>query len=295
MLRHIIFILEKIRKKFPFLKYNTILRACYHRAMMSAPYRAIVKPGRDAARFFTANADRVNAVADLLADQQSKKEYLGAIKFRQTFHKKDSCFAGYAEAQYFLDLVRFNKDEVFVDCGAYNGDTIESFFEHCKEYRQIVAFEPEAKNFEELKNKYGGNPKITLIKAGTYDKDGIVTFDPKITRPNRTSGRVMECRSKKDKEYFVNIEVRAIDNLNLENVTYIKMDVEGAELNSLQGAKQTILRDKPKLAVSIYHSDEDMVRIAEYIHGLNLGYKLYVRHYGKYPYCKNDTVLYALF
>ena len=76
-----------------------------------------------------------------------------------------------------------------------------------------------------------------------------------------------------------------------QKVTYIKMDVEGAELNSLIGAKEIIKREHPKLAISIYHSDDDMINIIEYIRQNYPFYKLYVRHY---TYFYADTVLYAI-
>ena len=76
-----------------------------------------------------------------------------------------------------------------------------------------------------------------------------------------------------------------------QNATWIKMDIEGAELNALRGAKGIIRRNHPKLTICIYHSDEDMIRIAEYIHELVPEYKLYVRnHTGR----QTEIVLYAV-
>lgn len=75
------------------------------------------------------------------------------------------------------------------------------------------------------------------------------------------------------------------------DATFIKMDIEGAEMEALQGAKETIMRNHPKLAVCIYHSDEDMIRIAQYIHSLVPEYRLYVRHHTKR---EHETVLYAV-
>lgn len=77
----------------------------------------------------------------------------------------------------------------------------------------------------------------------------------------------------------------------LGGVTYIKMDVEGAELKSLMGAKNVIRNYHPRLAISIYHSDEDMIGIIEYVKENYPFYKLYVRHY---TYFYADTVLYAI-
>ncbi len=87
------------------------------------------------------------------------------------------------------------------------------------------------------------------------------------------------------------IRTMPIDRVVREKVTFIKMDVEGAELKSLMGAHDTILRDRPKLAVSIYHKYEDMIQIPLYIKSLVPEYRLYVRHYSNNA-C--ETVLYAI-
>jgi len=87
------------------------------------------------------------------------------------------------------------------------------------------------------------------------------------------------------------IRTMPIDRVAREKVTFIKMDVEGAELESLMGAHDTILRDRPKLAVCIYHKYEDMVRIPLYIKSLAPDYRLYVRHYSNNA---SETVLYAV-
>ena len=76
-----------------------------------------------------------------------------------------------------------------------------------------------------------------------------------------------------------------------DKVTFIKMDVEGAELESLKGAEKTIRRDKPKLAICIYHKPEDMWTIPLYIKELVPEYKLYIRHHSS-GVC--ETVLYAV-
>lgn len=71
--------------------------------------------------------------------------------------------------------------------------------------------------------------------------------------------------------------VKIDDVQECNDATFIKMDIEGSELQALQGAEKTIVKNKPKLAISIYHSNEDMLRIAEYIHELVPEYKIYMR------------------
>jgi hypothetical protein len=87
------------------------------------------------------------------------------------------------------------------------------------------------------------------------------------------------------------IDVDSIDNIVKDKVSFIKMDIEGAELEALRGAKNTILKYKPKLAISVYHKQDDLINIPQYILQLNEKYKLYLRHYGE---STDETILYAV-
>lgn len=88
------------------------------------------------------------------------------------------------------------------------------------------------------------------------------------------------------------VPVAAIDDVaGGEKVTFIKMDVEGAELEALKGARKTIEKHHPRLAISIYHKPEDIWEIPAYILSLSGDYRLYIRHY---QFSKNETILYAV-
>jgi len=283
-------LMTKLKNRYPFLICNPIATKLlpYYVKIKTiiAPdfaYTNITKSKEDAIHFYTQNAKRVDTVANMLADEKSKNTYLGMVKFRQTRKKKDFPSAYYEKTQYFIEEMKLRNNEVFIDCGAYIGDTIDEFLKRCSAYKQIVAFEPELKNFEKLKAKHSNNSKIILINAGAYDKDGIVNFEG-----GAGSGTIIAGGGE-----AMSIQVKTIDNLDLEKVTFIKMDIEGAELNALKGAEKTIVRDKPKLAICIYHSDEDMICIAEYIHNLVPEYKLYVRQHYSFPWI-GETVLYAI-
>ena len=263
-------IVYKVLSLIPFRKYLHILKSRSYTQQRTL--------------YYTQNAERVNAIANMLADEKSKESYLGVIKYRQTYNKKDYPVTS-DETQYFIKELKLDKDEVFIDCGAFTGDTISNFLKYCPEYKQIVAFEPDSKNFQKLKKTWR-YPKITLINAGIYNKNGEISFSE---HGNGDSKIIENLNSPNTK----NIQVMAIDNLNLEKVSFIKMDIEGVELEALKGAKNTIIKDKPKLAICIYHSDEDMLNIAEFIYNSNPEYKFYVRHHHYYPFI-NETVLYAL-
>jgi len=241
---------------------------------------------KNARLFFEQNTERIKQITELFCDEESKKTFNKMIKFRQTGKKSDYISHG-RQTQYFInDFFTYGKNEILIDCGAYDGDTIENFLKLPNmDYEQIIVFEPSIENFKLIEKKFN-NPKIVLINAGVYNKDGELYL------MEYQDGSMVSETSTGAKEEII-VKVKAIDNLQILNkVTFIKMDIEGAEIEALKGAKNTILKDKPRLAISIYHSDEDMLRIAEWIHATVPEYKLYCRHHSIYPFAF-ETVVYA--
>ena len=94
------------------------------------------------------------------------------------------------------------------------------------------------------------------------------------------------CSEGNDTVYLTSIDSVVKD----ERVTFIKMDIEGAELKSLMGAKNTITKNKPRLVICVYHKPEDICEIPEYILSLVPEYRFYLRHYCSVG---SETVLYA--
>lgn len=94
-----------------------------------------------------------------------------------------------------------------------------------------------------------------------------------------------------EKETGVSIDTVSLDQCVSDKVTFIKMDIEGAELEALKGNRKIIQRYRPKLAICIYHKKEDLIDIPMYIKELVPDYKLYVRHYS---HGITETVLYAV-
>ena len=124
---------------------------------------------------------------------------------------------------------------------------------------------------------------VNLEEKGLWSEDKTLLFS--------ACGNEISCMSD---EGDCTVNVVALDHVvdKDDRVTFIKMDIEGAEKKALMGARQTIIRNKPKLAICIYHSDEDMIEIAEYLHSLVPNYRLYIRHYFYEPI---ETVLYAIY
>lgn len=126
-------------------------------------------------------------------------------------------------------------------------------------------------------------------KAGVWSNSGELLF--RVGHGDDNNIIADRDRSNYSEEEIITIPVQSIDETEEScKATYIKMDIEGSEQMALLGARKTILRNKPKLAISIYHSDEDMVRIPLLIHELVPEYKLYIKHHSNgVP----ETVLYA--
>lgn len=241
--------------------------------------------------FFEKNAARVQKIADALADDESKECFLKIVKFRQTQNKIDRPKFSLHDQYFPKDIVTLSKDEVFVDCGAYVGDTIKKFLSVCKNsYKRIVAFEPD----ESLNAQIPALPRCVIINKGVWNKKDTLAFECKRDGSGKviTSARCYRTSSLAGPIISETVQVDAIDNIpECADATFIKMDIEGAEQNALAGAEKTIRRNRPKLAICIYHSDEDMLDIPERVLALNMGYKLYVRHHFG-TIC--ETVLYAV-
>ncbi|MDR0306465.1 MAG: FkbM family methyltransferase [Chitinispirillales bacterium] len=224
--------------------------------------------------FFKKNRKRVEAVAKSFADERSREVYFGIIRARcgegefADFYTKQT---QYFENEFFV----YGDDEFLIDCGAFIGDTIDDFIKFVPNYRGVISFEASPRSFEILKNRYGDNPKIQLINKAVWSGIAEVNFTDS-SDYDGAGNRI----GIKGEQNVINVKTTSIDALELrEKVTFIKMDIEGAEMEALKGAKNTILRDRPRLAICIYHSDEEMIAIAEWIRKLMPEYKLYVRHH----------------
>lgn len=184
-----------------------------------------------------------------------------------------------------LDIFGPAENEVFVDGGAYNGDTIRSlisvFGKGTAYYKKIYAWEPDPDNRKRLIENCKGLKNIEILPFGMWDKKTMLSF--------QTNG---DFDSRFSKDGTLQVPVDSIDDLcSDEKVTFIKMDIEGSEINALHGAEKVIRRDKPRLAICIYHKPEHFYEIPFLIKEMVPEYKFYIRHHSGYA---SETVLYAV-
>lgn len=224
----------------------------------------------------------LSKVYDLLEDYESKLIYRTMVESRYTYNI-DVLSRTCRDHQYFpTDIFQLGQDEIFVDGGAFDGDTIDEFLGMTEgRFQAIYAFEPDYQNYSRLSVKHR-NADIKLFNMGLYSEDGVVSFSS-----GRGGSSVIE------EEGVEKIEVCNFDALadGSKDVSLIKMDIEGSELDALKGMKETICRCRPKLAICIYHKFEDLWEIPLFIKELVPDYKLYIRNYTTYL---DEIVLYAV-
>lgn len=230
---------------------------------------------------------KVDKVLGYLSDLKSKEIFNAIIKKRENGIMDYSDLM--SEGEYFNSEFFFPcKNAIYVDAGSYDGDSILGFIKFNQNFKKIFAFEPDEYNYNILKKSFVYNvyrEKITLFDFALSDKKETTDFD---------SGKGVSSHLIDEQPSLINNKIKvscqSLDNLIDEKVSFIKMDIEGAEIRALNGAKRLITTYKPDLAICIYHKEMDIFEIPELIHRMVPEYKIYIRHHGpEYT----DTVLYA--
>jgi FkbM family methyltransferase len=221
----------------------------------------------------------------LFDDDSSRREFLAQIEFRRT---GDFRVLPPIEKhpQYFPDFIKPHSDECFVDCGAYDGDSIASFLKWSRgQFRKVIAFEADPVCFEKLREFASGLKGI----AGQIEcHAAAVASGPGTVRFNATG----QAGASISDEGGIEVKSVALDEaLQAEQPTFIKMDIEGAEAEALRGAQSTIRRCQPILAVCVYHNQSDLWRLPLLMRELLPEARLFLR-----SYCLDglDTVCYAV-
>lgn len=186
--------------------------------------------------------------------------------------------------QYFdLEYLTYEDKEKFVDCGVLDGETSLNFLEICSaRVKNIWMFEPDKKNVQKVRKNFEGKEvDYQIIQKGVWSSAATLKFN---SLGNGCAGI--------DENGEDCIETISLDDALLgSKPTFIKMDIEGAELEALKGAEQIIRRCRPKLAISVYHKLEDIDEIPKLLLAYHPNYRFYLRHYSL---MSSETILYAL-
>ena len=221
----------------------------------------------------------------MLGDAFSRKVLEGVIAYRLTAditHVEAVC----EPLQYFPDgVVKLGPKEVFIDGGAFDGDTVRTFLAACGgAFETIHAFEPDPRNAARLRDWIAGHPDRARIHAhaeALYSHPTELRFEEGPSMSSRIDAVGGTC-----------IQATSLDAcLQGAPATFIKFDLEGAERAALKGAEATIRTWRPKLAISAYHLADDLWELPAMIAELTPGYRYFLRHYS---FLSFETVFYAI-
>ena len=222
------------------------------------------------------NRADIEEVYSLLADETSKICYENYISYKLTGDIKylANCES---DADDEFGLLNGISEGCFIDLGAYYGDTVKRFTEHFPQLIQTVALEPERHSFaklsayaEELNNAGKNITCINALVGGKTGKELVSDSRGRGTRAMPNSNAVI----KKTRE----IDVVTVDSLAIDNVSFIKFDVEGSELAAIEGAKETIEKCRPVMKIACYHRSEDVFTLVQKVLEIRNDYKVYMIH-----------------
>lgn len=222
----------------------------------------------------------------LFQDDKSRLEFVGEMAFRLHLDYDNLGWPENIDHYAPADLFDLSPEEVFVDCGAFDGDSIAAFVEQQGEvFSQIVAFEPDPLNVEKLQQRIAALPelirhKIAIFPNAVGARHEIVHMDPTGLDTSRIG-----------KGSFA-VECMTLDDA-LQGVapSLIKFDIEGAELDALEGAGRVISRCRPVLAVSAYHEQAHLWQVPLRLAEICDRYRFFLRPQGTEGW---DLICYAI-
>ena len=245
------------------------------------------------AAIFSLHKDELRQVFALFDDERSREIYLSLLWHRVKGEYEIEDCASWDHSFVNPAFQRYNSNDVFVDCGAFVGDTVEKFiWDHDGALKQIIAFEPDPQNrlalekrVRRLCEEWNYSPdRITVYPYGVSDKSSVSYL-----RRHCDKGSDSSIASEPD-DKTEKIKVVAIDDILPEGYTFLKADIESYEYKMLLGAEKTIKKYKPRLAICIYHNATDFYSIPLLVKQFRPDYKLMIRHHSLRI---TETLLYA--
>lgn len=233
-------------------------------------------------KFYFDNKNLIIKAYSLLNDNESRKQYLEQLKYRLKIDF-NSLPTPDTKNQYFpKDIIKLADSEVFLDAGAYDGDTFFEFSSRVNnKYNKYIALEPDPSNYELITINLRKFQNIIADPYAVGSKHEFLSF-------NSTGGEGASINTEGD----ITVECVSIDEkYKIHKPTFLKFDIEGAELEALKGAVNLIKEMTPTIAVCIYHKPQDIFEIPLWINEVNSNYNFYVRTHGRDGF---EFVLYAI-
>jgi FkbM family methyltransferase len=231
--------------------------------------------GLDYPHLIRDSEEKIRDCFSLLADEASRREFVEQLRFRYCLDSESMTPSKLAKQTYFL--VPAHKDEVFADCGALDGDSIQAFIEHSGgDFRHVIGFEPDPHSHKLLASYLASLPEPMRSRATAFpyavgSRNEWVEFDV-----------TSSAASKMTTGGSAKVECRKLDDVPWPTTpTYIKMDIEGAEPEALAGGGQLLASKLPVLAVCVYHRSQHLWEIPSQIHSISGDYDIFLRRYAE--------------
>ena len=218
---------------------------------------------------FRNNYENYQQTYNLLKDTKSKEIFTKVINFKISYNYDFmEGFTNNHEEQYFdKELIPNIQNVCFVDGGGYVGDTASEVIKNFPDFKKIYLIEPISENIRIAKRELGHFTNIEFLSCGISNRQETLYFNEEKSF-STLYGKGTQ-----------SVQVDTIDNLVKEKVDYIKLDIEGAEQDAIDGAQKTIKKDRPILAICIYHKAEDWYKIPQKVLAIESEYDIYLRHY----------------
>ena len=223
-------------------------------------------------QFYNENYNEILLAYNSLADNRSKEIYSYVINYKLS-GKMEFLDLAFCSLREMYGILPCDRIENVIDAGAYNGDTLREMKAYFPKLKSAIAIEPDARNFKKL-GKYieaESDVSIDSINAAVWSENGTGNF---FGSGNRNS-TITATASFEHRD--ADVSLVAIDKVAGEKTDYIKFDVEGAELEGLEGSSKVISLERPSLLVSAYHRSRDIFYLVNYLAKRYPDYKLYLR------------------
>lgn len=225
-------------------------------------------------KIYTQSAD-IRSAFSLWGDDISRQEYLGQLQWRTSLERETLPPHLPQQDIYFPeDIIVPRPDEVFVDCGAFDGDTVQEFIKRRNStFGKIIAVEPDPENCKNLKARISHLPEnlkeqIKILQNAVGSRREVVSFNATGTAASSVGTGTFD------------VECARLDELiSNEHPTYIKMDIEGAETDAVTGAQKLIEKELPVFAICLYHKQEHLWQIPLMIASFSDQYRFFLRRY----------------
>lgn len=243
---------------------------CLNVYSISNPF-GYLKPLDLNAKYYEEHREEFESALGLFEDDLSKDIFTAYLNTRINLNAQYLSPFGGCKTYFGNEIVELSGNEAYVDCGAYDGDSVRDFInETNRMYDKIYAIEPDPENFKRLRSYVEDNQlkNVTLLNIGLWNMEGKLGF-------SEENGQETTVKKGSPKRY---LDVNSLDNiLSDERVTLIKMSVQGCEEEALRGAERLLQHQSPRLAITIFMKPDALVKIPMLIKSINPNYKLYLR------------------